>query len=158
MASSENRTLKRYTEISIEITKPTALAKLRQCFPKQNYTYTELVGLVHTVLRFDKGKIKRHENPLEIVAYGRGRCGEFAILYTALCLAYGIRARLILDLSDHVWTEVRIDGQWIHVDPTEKRVDDPYFYERDWKKDLKEIYAIENGAAENVTGKYKTRE
>jgi hypothetical protein len=28
-------------------------------------------------------------------------------------------------------------------------------YERDWKKDLKEVYAFENGNMQNVTSQYK---
>ena len=43
----------------------------------------------------------------------------------------------------------------MHVDPSEKRIDDPKMYERDWKKNLKEIYAFENGNIENVTQRYK---
>jgi peptide-N4-(N-acetyl-beta-glucosaminyl)asparagine amidase len=94
---------------------------------------------------------------LEILAYGKGRCGEFSILFTALCLVHGYRARLILDLSDHVWTEVWEDSErrWVHVDPSEKRVDDPLMYERDWKKNLSNVFAFENGKMEDVTMRYK---
>jgi len=79
------------------------------------------------------------------------------LLFTALCLAHNYRARLILDMSDHVWTEVwnEKEKRWIHVDPSEKRIDDPEMYERDWKKNLKKIYAFENGGMENVTRRYK---
>jgi peptide-N4-(N-acetyl-beta-glucosaminyl)asparagine amidase len=96
---------------------------------------------------------------LEIIAYGKGRCGEFSILFTALCLAHNYQARIILDMSDHVWTELWDDEQkrWIHIDPSEKRIDDPKMYERDWKKNLKEVYALENGKIENVTENYKIR-
>jgi len=31
-------------------------------------------------------------------------------------------------------------------------------YERDWKKNLKEVYAFENGHVENVTANYKMRD
>jgi len=60
-------------------------------------------------------------------------------------------------MSDHVWTEVwdTKRRRWVHVDPTEKRIDDRFMYERDWKKNLTEVYAFENGAVENVTKKYK---
>ncbi len=34
-------------------------------------------------------------------------------------------------------------------------MDDPKMYERDWNKDLKEVYAFEKGAAKNVTAFYK---
>jgi peptide-N4-(N-acetyl-beta-glucosaminyl)asparagine amidase len=60
-------------------------------------------------------------------------------------------------MSDHVWTEVWDDKQkrWVHIDPSEKRIDDPFMYERDWKKNLQEIYAFENGGLEDVTKNYK---
>jgi peptide-N4-(N-acetyl-beta-glucosaminyl)asparagine amidase len=117
----------------------------------------ELLDWIHERVKFDKGNIARHNDPKEILAYGRGRCGEFSVLFTALCLAHDYRARLILDVSDHVWTEVWDGGQkrWVHVDPSEKRIDDPFMYERDWKKTLREIYAFEDGKVENVTRNYK---
>jgi len=117
----------------------------------------ELLDWVHRRVEWSRDDIARHSNPTEIIAYGKGRCREFSILFTALCIAHGYRARLILDMSDHVWTEVWDGGQerWIHVDPSEKKIDDPKMYERDWKKSLKEVYAFENGEIENVTRKYK---
>lgn len=117
----------------------------------------ELLDWIHERVKFDKGNIARHNDPKGILAYGRGRCGEFSVLFTALCLAHDYRARLILDVSDHVWTEVWDGGQkrWVHVDPSEKRIDDPFMYERDWKKTLREIYAFEDGKVENVTRNYK---
>jgi hypothetical protein len=45
----------------------------------------------------------------------------------------------------------------MHVDPSEKRIDDPKMYERDWKKNLTKIYAFENGEAEDVTENYKLK-
>ena len=74
-------------------------------------------------------------------------------MHAALCLAHDYRARLVLDILDHVWREVWNDKErrWVHVDPSEKRIDDPKMYERDWKKNLKEIYAFEYGSIENVT-------
>jgi transglutaminase-like putative cysteine protease len=62
-------------------------------------------------------------------------------------------------MSDHAWTEVWESGQmrWVHVDPSEKRIDDPEMYERDWKKTLREVYAFENGVKVDVTESYKIR-
>jgi peptide-N4-(N-acetyl-beta-glucosaminyl)asparagine amidase len=61
-------------------------------------------------------------------------------------------------MTDHVWTEVwdNKTKRWVHVDPSQKIIDDPMMYERDWKKKLKEIYAFENGNVEDVTKRYKT--
>lgn len=121
------------------------------------HTYDELIDWIHKRLTFTKGNIRRSSNPLKIIELGKGRCGEFAILYTALCIAHGYRARLILDITDHVWTEVFVgDHWWMHVDPTEKRIDDPQMYERDWRKKLTKIYAYEDGVETDVTDTYKT--
>lgn len=132
------------------------LSKLRNLFEK-NLSLTELLEWLHEKVKWSDGDIIRHNDPMEILIYGKGKCGEFSILFTALCLAHNYRARLILDMSDHVWTEVWNEKQkrWIHVDPSEKKIDDPKMYERDWKKDLKEVYAFENGNMQNVTSQYK---
>jgi len=146
-----------YREISKKLADPATLSELRKLFPKK-YTLKELLDWLHEKVKWEKSEIPRYRDPLKIVAYGKGRCAEFSILYTALCLAHNYRARLVLDMSDHVWTEVwnEKEKRWMHVDPSEKRIDDPQMYERDWKKNLTEIYALDNGKIENVTKDYKT--
>ncbi len=145
-----------YREVSIKLTDPLLLRRLRKFFERR-YTLPELLEWVHTKVKFNKNDILRHSNPFGIIKYGQGKCREFSILFAAVCLANGYRARLILDMSDHAWTEVwntNLD-KWIHVDPSEKKIDDPQMYERDWKKKLTEVYAFENGIIESVTESYK---
>jgi len=50
---------------------------------------------------------------MEIITYGKGKCEEFGIVYTALCLAHGYEARLVVShiVDGHVWTEVKLDGR-----------------------------------------------
>ena len=146
----------KYRKLSKKLANPSLLFELRALFERR-YTLMELLEWIHEKVEWSKGNIIRHNDPMEILAYGKGRCGEFSILFTALCLAHNYRARLILDISDHVWTEVFDNKQdrWIHVDPSEKKIDDPYMYERDWRKNLKAIYAFENENVENVTKRYK---
>lgn len=148
--------IEKYRKISEKIIDSLLLSKLRDLF-ERNLSLTELLGWLHEKVKWSDGDIIRHNDPMEILTYGKGKCGEFSILFTALCLAHNYRARLILDMSDHVWTEVWNEKQkrWIHVDPSEKKIDDPEMYERDWKKDLKEVYAFENGNMQNVTSQYK---
>jgi len=152
----EPKAVSKYQEISRKLADPSILGELRSLFERR-YTLTELLEWVHDRVKWSKENIVRHNNPLEILSYGKGKCSEFSILFTALCLAHSYRARLILDMSDHVWTEVwdKKRKRWVHVDPSEKKIDDPKMYERDWKKNLKEVYALENGHVENVTDKYK---
>lgn len=159
MPNVSKDSIEKYCQLSKNITNPQTLTELRNLFQRK-YSLPELLEWLHSKVKWSKENIKRHNNPKEILAYGKGKCGEFSILFTALCLAHGYRARLILDMSDHVWTEVwnKKERRWIHVDPSEKRIDDPKMYERDWKKNLKEIYAFENGKIENVTQRYKLSE
>jgi hypothetical protein len=156
MTTVDEDSIVKYRELSSSLAEPSVLTKLMAMFDRR-YDLPELLDWMHERLKFDKGDIERHNDPLEILAYGKGRCGEFSILFTSLCLAHWYRARLVLDMSDHVWTEVWDDKQkrWVHIDPSEKRIDDPFMYERDWKKSLHEIYAFENGGSENVTKNYK---
>ena len=145
-----------YRTVSKKIHSPLLLRKLRTQF-SDKLSIPDLIAWVHTKITFDKGNISRHYDPLEIIKYGRGKCREFSILFTAVCLAHGYRSRLVLDLSDHAWTEIfdlKIQ-RWIHVDPSEKKIDDPKMYERDWKKNLKAVYAFEKGLLNDVTEQYK---
>lgn len=154
----EPKSVENYRKISILLADAQTLRQLRSMFDSR-YSLEELLKWLHANLKFNKGEIERHSDPLSILAYGEGRCSEFSVLFTALCLAHNYRARIILDMSDHVWTEVWNQNQrrWVHVDPSEKILDDPIMYERDWKKNLKEVYALENGQVENVTANYKLR-
>jgi hypothetical protein len=156
MVSVCQESIDKYRVLSRQLHDPDLLDKLKTQFHRK-YTLPELLDWMHNRLKFDRGNIERHNNPLEILACGRGRCGEFSILFTSLCLAHGYRTRLILDMSDHVWIEVwdKPQKRWVHVDPSEKRIDDPFMYERDWKKSVKKVYAFENGVMENVTKNYK---
>lgn len=156
MVDPNRESIEKYRELSKRLTEPSLLDRLRALFEKK-YTLPELLNWVHERVKFDKGNIVRHADPKEILAYAKGRCGEFSILFTSLCLAHGYRARLILDVSNHVWTEVwdARRKRWMHIDPSERKIDDPLMYERDWKKNLTEVYAFENGNLEDVTQRYK---
>jgi len=159
MVSLDRKVITKYQAISKTIANPRLISKLQKLIPEEPHTLEELLNWLHTALKWSKEDITRHNNPVDILSYGKGRCGEFSILFTAVCLAKGYRARIVLDMSDHVWTEVWSDkeNRWIHVDPSEKRIDHLYMYEREWKKNLKEIYAFENGNKENVTNRYKIK-
>jgi hypothetical protein len=85
-------------EISERINDTNTKLDLRNRFDR-SYNYTELFLWEHQNLNFTWDKIERHTDPIEILNYGKGRCGEFAILYAALCLAHSLNA----DLTPHLW-------------------------------------------------------
>lgn len=119
----------------------------------------------------------RLEEPIKILGSGfkvyvpedqglkaMGKCGEFALVYTGLCLVNDIPVRLVIDCSmktdnrstgDHVWNEIYINGSWVHVDPTENKVNQPYLYRDQWNKNVNRVYAItSSNEVVDVTDKY----
>ena len=105
------------------------LTKLREEFPA-SLNYTELLVWESHHLNFTQDRIP-HTDPLEILDYGKGACGEFSIVYVAICLANDIPARLLVTgyvipgIVDHSWAEVNPakDGKtWIHIDPSDSAV------------------------------------
>jgi len=144
-----------YNGIMNDLDQNNVKADLRALFDR-DYNYTELIKWEKDHLNFTWDKIDRHTNPLEILEYGKGRCGEFAILYVALCQAHGYQSRLVANiLGDHEWAEVKLNDKWIHVDPFEERVNDKQMYERDWKSFLILVCAFESSHFEDVTSYYK---
>jgi len=117
--------IKCHTEISLELSSNEVLAQLKEDFPER-LNYTQLLEWESNRLNYTRGNIIRYTNPIDILNYGLGRCGEFSILYVAICLANGIPARLVIDaIVDHVWAEVnpsKDNKTWLHVEVTDSGV------------------------------------
>jgi hypothetical protein len=105
IVSSNSKVVEKYRAISVNITGRSELKQLSRLFERR-YSLKELLDWMHARLEFSREDIVRHNDSLKMLDYGRGRCGEFSILFKALCLAHDYKARIILDLSDHVWSEV----------------------------------------------------
>jgi len=163
--SFENHYLSIMKNLNSTVTK----TKVRSWF-KRDYNFTELYEWVHEKLDFVpiNESFERHTDPSKILESGKGRCEEFSILYVAACLAHGYQSRIIVavDVSNpinwvgqHVWAEVRVNDQWVHVDPSDKVWNKPYRYENwSWGKDIGlkiNVYAFEAGKYEDVTLHYK---
>jgi transglutaminase-like putative cysteine protease len=138
--------------------------------PLEGLDWKQLLDWVHRHFAYTKGELPkpRAELPMDIIAQAKGRCGEFALLYNGVLLADGYRTRLVVDCStlkdkskkaagDHVWVEVLINGIWVHVDPTEKRVNAPLMYALNWDKDVNLVYAITDREIVDVTENYKQK-
>ena len=160
-----------YLDIMGSLSKEETKAALREKFHRE-YNLTELVRWVNEHLVFDENLTKpRYEDPFCILGFGKGRCGEFSILYVAVCLAHGYESRLVIavDISNpfcwsekHAWAEVKVNDAWVHVDPSDKKWDEPYRYETwEWGKHIGStvrIYAFEDGRYEDVTLNYKRKD
>ena len=159
-----------YLNILENCNDPTKKVLIRTWF-LQGLNFTEIYDWVHANIEFVPftehfPADERHSDPIEIKEYGRGRCGEFSILYVAVCIAHGYEARLVVAVDvgglfwseQHAWAEVKVNGLWMHVDPSERRWNDPQMY-KNWKwgeaigSGVK-IFAFEDKKVEEVTQNY----
>lgn len=103
-------------------------------------------------------------DPLDQRVKAMGKCGEFAWVYICSLIANGIDCRLVVDCSaktdnrtagDHVWIEVWVNRAWLHVDPTENKIDQPDLYAVGWNKNVNLVYAITVDEVIDVTDTYR---
>ena len=136
--------------------------------PVGDLDWKSLLSWEHRHLDYTRGELPkpRAEMPIDIIKQAKGRCGEFALLYNGLLLAKAYDCRLVVDCStlydkskaaagDHVWNEVQLDGRWVHVDPTERRINQPLMYAREWNKDVNLVYAVAKREILEVTETYR---
>jgi Transglutaminase-like superfamily len=88
----------------------------------------------HGFTRFPRYNSVRH-----VLDHRRGRCGEYAMLLYRTLQYLGHDARWVVDWADHVWAEVFLNGQWVHLDPCEAAVDEPLLYQQ-WGK--RQVYIV----------------
>lgn len=105
---------------------------------------------------FARTRFPRYNDMKYVMRTRQGRCGEWAMLFTLFCQAAGMDARIVLDFTDHLWTEVFIEAhdRWVMCDPCEGTLDTPLMYEVGWGKKLSYVFALHQNYIIDVTRRY----
>ena len=102
-------------------------------------------------------RFPRYNQLRKVLEEGRGRCGEYSMVFYHLMLALGYKTRWVVDWTDHVWVEVLVEGSWVHIDPCEAAYNDKKMYVG-WGKKHTYIVAFSAGGEdiefEDVTAEY----
>ena len=101
-------------------------------------------------------RFPRYNSPEKLLESRSGRCGEWANCFTLMCRSLNFEARLVVDWTDHVWTEVYSNAQkrWLHCDPCEGLCDSPLVYEIGWKKKLTFCLGFASNEVQDVSWRY----
>ena len=81
-----------------------------------------LMNWVHNEIKLDfTHGYDTYLHPIEILNNSRGGCGQYAIVFTSLCLVSGIKSRIIAiennSGSGHILSEVLLGDKWKVFDP-----------------------------------------
>ena len=144
-----------------QYTDPRMLLLLQNALPDTISMYptevSEIVALAHwfknDYMKWSNDpNLIRHEDIPTLLKTRTGRCGEWAIVFTGMLTAMGLRARYVLDLTDHVWSDLVLKNQLIAIDST---VDNPrmgQYAREDSGKKLSYILAFSpNGGIEDIS-------
>jgi len=84
-----------------------------------------------------------------------GKCEEFSIVVASIACAKGYDVRIISVMrpGDHTWIEIMVNGTWIHVDSSERLINDPLFYRRN-NTTMGVVHAFTSDTREDITWKY----
>lgn len=104
-----------------------------------------------TITRFP-----RYNDPIKLLDYRKGRCGEWCNLFTLILKSFGLEARYVQNREDHVWCKYYSQylKRWVHVDSCEQSFDEPHIYSKNWNKKMSYCIAFSNDTVVDVSKRY----
>ena len=101
---------------------------------------------------------ERPHQPVRIYKKHIGRCGEWADLTAAAARIALIPCTTLLSISgDHTWDEFW-DEAWIHWEPVNTMINNPFHYENGWGWEFASVFEIRSdGCLSPVTDRYSER-
>ncbi|XP_077300714.1 N-glycanase Pngl [Arctopsyche grandis] len=125
---------------------------------KRDAKVTIRVEIFKCTLCDTETEFPRYNDLATLLITRKGRCGEWAKCFMLFCRAMKYDTRLVVDNTDHVWTEIYspILKRWLHCDPCENVIDAPLMYEAGWGKKLDYIIAYSKDEVQDITWKYSS--
>ncbi|GAV55318.1 hypothetical protein ZYGR_0AS06420 [Zygosaccharomyces rouxii] len=101
-------------------------------------------------------RFPRYNDPAKLLETRKGRCGEWANLFTLILKSFGLEARYVWNREDHVWNEYYSPflKKWVHLDSCEQSFDQPYIYAVNWNKSMSYCIAYSNDTVIDVSKRY----
>ncbi len=128
-----------------------------------SYNQTTLFAWEKSHMTFTQDPNGFYEDPLQIMANGKGICVQWSIVYVSACLSLGYPSRLVVAADTswnfiHTWAEDFVNGTWVPVDPSDAAWNMPWRYQSwEWGSYLGSgvsIFAFEDGRFQDVTATY----
>lgn len=101
-------------------------------------------------------RFPRYNDPIKLLEYRKGRCGEWCNVFTLILKSFGLEARYVQNREDHVWCEFYSPNlkRWVHVDSCEQSFDQPYIYSKNWNKKMSYCIAFGCDTMVDVSKRY----
>ncbi|KAH3683788.1 hypothetical protein WICPIJ_005244 [Wickerhamomyces pijperi] len=106
-------------------------------------------------------RFPRFNDPVKLLTWRQGRCGEWVNCFLLILRSLNIRARYVWNAEDHVWCEYFSPAlnTWVHLDSCEESMNQPEIYCENWGKAMSYCIAVGfDCGVVDVSDKYITKQ